>query len=166
MTVDRLIHTLQQLDDHHREMIDIANEKKQAIIKDDVNGLIQIMNQESRVLKKIELSEAGRIDACNQLLKDRGIKSQLNLTITELTRLVFDPEEKQKLQQAQLQLSTTLAEVKQINDLNQQLIQQSLSFLEFSLELFGGRQDQEVTYHHPADKFGGVQRPGLFDTRG
>jgi flagellar biosynthesis/type III secretory pathway chaperone len=166
MTVDRLIHTLQQLDDHHREMIDIANEKKQAIIKDDVNGIIQIMNQESRILKKIEISEAERIVACNQLLKDRGIKSQLNLTITELTRLVFDPEEKQKLQQAQLQLSTTLAEVKQINDLNQQLIQQSLNFLEFSLELFGGRQDQEVTYHHPADKFGGVQRPGLFDTRG
>lgn len=166
MTVERLIQALHKLDDHHQEMVTIATEKKQAIIKDDVNGLIQIMNQESRVLKKIELSEADRVEACNQLLRDRGIKSQLNLTVTELIRLVFDPEDKQKLQQAQRRLSDTLAEVKQLNDLNQQLIQQSLTFLEFSLELFGGRQDQEVTYHHPSDRSAGTQRSGLFDTRG
>ncbi|WP_018749986.1 flagellar export chaperone FlgN [Paenibacillus sanguinis] len=165
MTIQPLVHALHLLDEYHREMIDVASQKKQAIIENDVEQLVQIMNQESRILKRIEQAEAQRIELCRQFLKAKGIKSELNLTITELIRLVFDPEEKSQIQQVQNQLSASLAEIKELNQLNQQLIQQSLHFLEFSMELYGGRQDQEATYHHPSDKSAGVQRSGLFDTR-
>lgn len=165
MTIQPLVHALQVLNELHLEMIEVAVQKKQAIIEGNVEQLVQIMNQESRMLKRIELAEGKRIELCNEFLKSKGIKTALNLTITELIRLVFDPEEKSKLQQAQQQLSSSLTEIKELNHLNQQLIQQSLSFLEFSMELYGGRQDQEATYQHPSDKSAGVQRSGLFDTR-
>ena len=45
-------------------------------------------------------------------LQSRGIKSQLELTVTELARLVFDPEEKRKLLDVQSRLSRTLQELK------------------------------------------------------
>ncbi|MGG6313269.1 flagellar protein FlgN [Paenibacillus macerans] len=165
MAIEQLIDSLNQLDDAHQEMLKWGQDKKEAVMRNDVNALIQIMNQESRILKQIALQEERRIAACQSFLQEKGIKSALQLTITELTRLVFDPEEKAALLRAQAKLSQTLGDLKQVNDLNQKLMEQSLTFIDYSLELLGGGSGQDATYQHPADKSGGGQRTGLFDAR-
>jgi glycine betaine/choline ABC-type transport system substrate-binding protein len=139
--------------------------KKEAIIKDDINSLIQIMNQESRMMKRIAALEEERIAACQAFLREKGIKSSLNLNITELSRLVFDPEEKQSLLQTQASLSKTLNELKLINDLNQKLIEQSLNFINYSVDLLGASPMQEITYAPPTHKPTGSKASGFFDTR-
>lgn len=165
MATQQLIDSLLLLDEYHRDMLVIGETKKTAIINNDVEKLIEVMNQESKVMKQIEKAEGERISACQAFLQEKGIKSQLNLTITELIRLVFDPEEKKHLQQAQSRLSATLDQLKELNDLNQKLLEQSLNFIDYSLDLLGGRSDDEITYQHPGGKTGGIHRPGWFDTR-
>ncbi|MUG23688.1 flagellar protein FlgN [Paenibacillus macerans] len=164
MAIQQLIDVLASLDDLHRNMLEVGEVKKSALVRNDIEKLIQVMNQESKILKQIEQREAERIEACQAILLEKGIKSRLNLTVTELTRLVFDTEEKQKLQQVQSSLSQTLEQLKRLNELNQKLIEQSLTFIDYSLGLFGG-ETQEATYQHPSDKSVGAQRSGLFDTR-
>lgn len=95
-----------------------------------------------------------------------GIRSNLNLNLTELSRLVFDPEDKLRLLQIQQKLSDTVRRLKKANELNQKLIEQSLTFIDYSLDLLVGRPNQDFTYHHPSDKGNSAARPGLFDTRG
>ncbi|MNY67586.1 hypothetical protein D3C86_2052050 [compost metagenome] len=56
--------------------------------------------------------------------------------------------------------------LKKANELNQKLIEQSLTFIDYSLDLLVGRPNQEFTYHHPADKGYTSNRSGLFDARG
>lgn len=165
MSIQQVIHSLDSLYEVHQEMLGISKTKQGAIVNNDVEKLIEVMNQESRCVKQIEQLEANRVKACQDFLIEKGIKSQLQLTVTELTRIAFDPSDKKALQDVQSRLSQTLNELKTLNELNQKLIEQSLGFIDYSLGLLGGRDDQEVTYQHPAGKSGGVKKPGLFDTR-
>lgn len=165
MSVHTLIDLLEQLDTVHLHMLDLAAEKKKVIIANEVESLIKIMNQEAKLVKQIEILEQKRAASAQQYLRERGIKSELNLNLTELSRLVFDVEEKKRLLAIQEKLSETLQKLKRANELNQKLIEQSLSFIDLSLDILVGRPNQDVTYHHPADRSGNVTRSGLFDSR-
>ncbi|MCP3794850.1 flagellar protein FlgN [Paenibacillus sp. CH40] len=165
MPLDRLIDVLEQLDQKHLILLELAKSKKKIVMENDMDSLVQHLNQESRLLKQVEQLEEARMEVSYELLRERGIKSQLNLTITELARLVFDPEDKNKLLSVQSRLSHTLSELKEINAINQKLIEQSLVFIDYSLDLLVGRPNQEMTYMHPDQKSNQLARPGLFDTK-
>ncbi|KZE70232.1 flagellar biosynthesis protein FlgN [Paenibacillus jamilae] len=165
MPLERLIDVLEQLDQKHLILLELAKSKKKIVMENDMDSLVQHLNQESRLLKQVEQLEEARMEVSYELLRERGIKSQLNLTITELARLVFDPEDKNKLLSVQSRLSHTLSELKEINEINQKLIEQSLVFIDYSLDLLVGRPNQEMTYMHPDQKSNQHARPGLFDTK-
>ncbi|WP_054957458.1 flagellar protein FlgN [Paenibacillus dakarensis] len=166
MTVQTLIDILQRLELVYNDMLALAEDKRQAIMSNDVDAVVQLLNRESKGMKSIEQLERERVEAAYAFLQSRGVKSQLELTLTELARLVFDPEEKAGLLEVQSRLSRTLQELKVKNDLNQQLLVQSLDFIDFSLDMLTGKSSQdEATYHHPSDRGGSTGRPGLFDTR-
>lgn len=166
MSIEAIISTLEHLEAVHQKMLEIAESKKKAIIKNDVESLIQLMNQETKVVKQIELLESQRIEAVHRFLQDKGIKSRLNLNVSELSRLVFDIEEKNRLQSIQSRLSDTLSSLKQANELNQKLIQQALEFIDYSLDVLVEKPYQEATYQNPlTDRNGGKLQSGYFDSR-
>ncbi|KKO54963.1 flagellar protein FlgN [Paenibacillus sp. DMB20] len=166
MGVQVLIDSLERLEAVYTEMLALADFKKQAIMDNDVDEIIKLLNRESKGMKTIEQLERKRADAAYAFLQGHGVKSQLELTVTELSRLVFDPEEKKRLLDVQSRLSSILQQLKQKNDLNQHLIQQSLEFIDFSLDMLTGKSlQEEAIYHHPSDRGGSTGRPGLFDTR-
>lgn len=165
MALTILIDLLERLDEVHLQMLDLAAHKKQAIMENKVEGLIQILNKESKHMKAIEQLDREREQAVYAFLQQAGIRSNLKLNLTELSRLVFDLDDKQKLLHIQNKFAVTLQALKEANSLNQQLIQQSLSYIDFSIESMSYYSETEATYHHPAERPGGVQRSGLFDTR-
>ncbi|WP_410512612.1 flagellar protein FlgN [Paenibacillus sp. BR2-3] len=166
MALTTLIELLERLDEVHHQMLELAVSKKQAIMDNKVEGLIDILNRESKLMKLTGQLEEQRAQAAYAFLQGVGIRSNLNLNLTELSRLVFDPEDKSRLLQIQRKLSGTLQSLKDANELNQKLIEQSLTFIDYSLDLLVGRPNQDITYHHPSDKGGSMSRPGLFDARG
>lgn len=166
MAIESIIGVLEQLEAAHAEMLELGERKKEAVVANKVDILISLINQESKLLKRIELIEQQRILAVHQFLEGRGIKSKLNLTISELTRLVFDTAEKKRLLQAQTSLTDVLEKVKYLNESNQQLIKQSLSYIDFFIETMSFHAESEATYQNPLEKSYGIARSGLFDTRG
>ncbi|OAX46329.1 flagellar protein FlgN [Paenibacillus sp. AD87] len=166
MAIESIIDVLEQLEAAHVEMLELGERKKEAVVANKVDILISLINQESKLLKRIELIEQQRILAVHQFLEERGIKSKLNLTISELTRLVFDTAEKKRLLQAQTSLTDVLEKVKYLNESNQQLIKQSLSYIDFFIETMSFHAESEATYQNPLEKSYGIARSGLFDTRG
>ena len=163
--LDRLIAVLEQMEQSHRDMLALSQVKREVIVKNDVDQLIAIMNKESKFMKQQEPLDTQRLHAVHELLQERGIKSMLNLNITEISKLIFDPADKQRLFEVQKRLAGTLQELKEINQLNQKLIEQSLMFIDLSMDMFASRPEQDATYQHPADKQGNPGRMGLFDTR-
>lgn len=165
MAIQQLIDSLNALNEAHQAMLTSGESKRTAIVENDIETLIGIMNQESKIIKQISALEERRLAACQTFLQEKGIKSVLNLNLTELTRLVFDPEEKAALKQVQSALSWTLQELKRLNDLNQKLIEQSLSYVNYSIDVIGVSPEQETTYKPPTDKPSGYKGPGFFDAR-
>ncbi|KAA8997988.1 flagellar protein FlgN [Paenibacillus spiritus] len=166
MSVTSLIELLERLDDSHRQMLDLAASKKQAIMTNNIDQLTEILTKESRLMKLSGQLEKEREQAAYTFLQSVGIRSNLQLNLTELSRLVFDPDDKARLLHIQGQLADTLSRLKKANELNQRLIEQSLDFIDYSLDLLVGRPSQEVTYQHPASGPVALKRPGLFDARG
>ncbi|WP_139295326.1 flagellar protein FlgN [Paenibacillus sp. NAIST15-1] len=164
VSVQRIIGSLTLLNDLHKQLLDIAEEKKQVIIKNDVEGLSQLMTKESRLLKQVAEADEERLQATQEFIQEKGIRSQLNLTVTEIARLVFQAEERVELLNIQRDLSDTLHKLKESNVIIQELLQQSLSFVEYSLNLYMSRPEDEVVYQHPAQASSSTPR-SMFDTR-
>ncbi|MDT3428015.1 flagellar biosynthesis/type III secretory pathway chaperone [Paenibacillus forsythiae] len=166
MSLTTLIQLLERLDETHLQMLDLAAAKKQAIMDNKVEVLIEILNRESKLVKLVGQLEEQRTQAAYAFLQGVGIRSNLNLNLTELSRLVFDPEDKARLLHIQGQLADTLDRLKKANELNQRLIEQSLAFIDYSLDLLVGTPNQDITYQHPANRDHAAKGPGFFDARG
>lgn len=165
MSVQLIIDSLSQMDQQQSALLEMMLQKKQAILDRDFDELVRILSRESKLLKSIEELEQQLLTVAQTFLQSKGIKSKLNLTITEISRLVFDPEEKRMLTELKEKLESRLAEVKRVNALNQDLIKQNLSFIDFSLNLLTGFEDDDATYSPPTgqDKKSAPRR--MFDTR-
>ncbi|AOZ93234.1 flagellar protein FlgN [Paenibacillus crassostreae] len=165
MAIERIINVLKELDLEHQKLIESGEHKKKAIIANEIDRIISLVNQESKIVKQIEVLEEERSTSINLFLKEKGIKSNLKLNLKELSRLVFEPEDKSRLHKVHLHLNETLNKLKELNDINQQLIQQAISYIDFSIETLKVYPEQEAFYQHPSDKNHGLSSPGVFDSR-
>ncbi|MFU1796314.1 flagellar protein FlgN [Paenibacillus azoreducens] len=165
MSIQALIDTLDRLNDLHVELLQVAEMKKQAVIHNRYEDITAALTKESRLLKSVKELEEQCYQEGQAFIAGKGIKSKLRLTISEISRLVFEPEEKARLIEVQRELTSNLEELKRVNSHIQDLIQQSLSYIDFSLNLMVGAMDDEATYSHPEQHSRGIQRSGLFDTR-
>lgn len=165
MSLNQLMDALDKLNVTHRQMLQTAEVKKEAIMKNDTDTLIKLLNQESMILKQIQSQEVYRNEAIGSFLLERGIKSKLNLNISEISRLVFDVEDKRRLQEVQNELGNTLSELKEVNDLNQRLVEQSLAFIDYSLDVLVDKPTQAPIYQHPDHRQNAMGQFGLFDSR-
>lgn len=165
MSVQQVADVLRRMDELYRTLIELGVEKQKTVMANDVTALTQIMTKETRMLKQAVEMEGMREESVSRFLKEKGIRSQLNLTITEMTRLVFDTEEKQMLLDVQGQLSTTLKELKRLNAINKELIEQSLTFIDYSLNLLTSLPEDEMMYSDPTKQQSTQKSRSYFDTR-
>ena len=165
MEVQKLIDGLTQMDELHVKLLEIMEQKKQSILNRNYEELVGTLSRESKLVKVIEESEKELLVAAQGFLQSKGIKSRLELTISEILRLVFDPEEKRALDEARVRLGKRLVELKHANALNQDLITQSLSFIDFSLNLMIGGEDDGATYSPPQGQDRKPATRSMFDTR-
>ncbi|NDI36521.1 flagellar protein FlgN [Chengkuizengella sediminis] len=165
MSVYDIVQHLETLDQIHFKLIELGKQKKQIIIDNHIEELTKIMNQESMLLKQITEVDSKRVKVVENIVKQKGMQPNPNLTITELTRFIIDPEEKRALKAAQNKLLKTMDEMKNLNTLNQQLIEQSLSYINVTLETALGTADDNVTYQNPLTNQHG-SRKGIFDVKG
>lgn len=165
MSARSIIDYMKRQDELHRQLIEAGNDKKQAIIANDVERLAAVMNRENRLLKQVAETEALRQGAAEDFLREKGIRSQLQLTVTEMTRLVFNPEEKTELLDVQRQLMDRLTELKELNQINRELIEQSLAFIDYSLNLLVSRPEDDMLYQNPNQPSTAGKVRSMFDTR-
>ncbi|RCX19084.1 FlgN protein [Fontibacillus phaseoli] len=165
MEVQVLIDGLLKMDGLHANLLEMMEQKKQAILNRNYEELMSTLSLESKMVKAIEECEKELLGVAQEFLYSKGIKSQLELTISEILRLVFDPEEKRILDEARKKLGNRLIELKQVNELNQELITQSLSFIDFSLNLMIGGEDDGPIYSPPTSQDRKPTHRSIFDTR-
>ncbi|MGZ4107217.1 MAG: flagellar protein FlgN [Tumebacillaceae bacterium] len=118
----------------HQQLLELATRKKQVLIKGDMEALHLIVQEENQFVHRIERLEQERIGA-GRLLAVRFGVPVTELTASKVVTMAESPEEAQRIQELTDTLRAVVAELKQLNDLNTQLIQQSLQFVRTSIEV-------------------------------
>ncbi|MFD0696234.1 flagellar protein FlgN [Paenibacillus sp. GCM10027628] len=165
MSIQALIDVLYKLNDAHVVLLELGERKKQAIIQNKVDILNQIVNKENKYLVLVTELEQMRLQETGSYLIARGYHPNPQITVSQLVKLIFKAEDKMSLQDAQENLSKTLLKLRELNTLNKQLIEDSLNYIDFSLDLFLGRFDDEPIYSKPTEAQQSITKLNIFDAR-
>jgi len=164
MSLTDIMQTLEQQTGLYEQLLNTAKEKTPVLIHNEVEQLNGLVQRERKLIAEAEKLEQARILHTHRYFSSLGYISRMN-TLRELIRAVNQPEEKQQLLNKQQELQAVLGELKRNNDLNQQLIQQSLAFINYSIDLVVDDPTEDLVYQHPQKGQAGNSRNGIFDTR-
>lgn len=164
MSIEALVTILENLNEAHLTLLDIARQKGPILVKNQVEELNQLVNKENKIMRQVVQMDEQRIEAINKYLFSRGYHPNPKITISDLAKVMFKHEEKRMLLDAQERLVQTITELKKEHALNMKLIEQSLAFINYSLDVVLGPEESPI-YEHPAHQTYGNKRNGMFDTR-
>lgn len=133
--IDELVSTMSQENDIYRELIPIAEEKTRVIIKNDLDALQKITEQEQLTIEKINALEKKREEVVINIgtVLSRDPKE---LNMKALIKIMGkQPAEQKELSRIHDELDVNLRRLVTINDRNKELINQSLEMIEFNMNL-------------------------------
>lgn len=165
MSFDALMQTMTSLNEVHDTLLELAEQKKDVLIHNQVEQLTQIVTRENKLLKQIGELDKARIEAIGAFMMEKGYKPSPRVTVSDLTKIIFNVEDKKALMDKQRELKSTIQRLREQNRLNQQLIEHSLAFINYSLDLIVGPPEDEVIYQNPQQSPNGLKRSSMFDSR-
>jgi flagellar biosynthesis/type III secretory pathway chaperone len=165
MSVQGLIDTMDKLNQVHLALLELSEQKTAVLVQNEVDKLNQIVNKETNLIKQISQLDLQRIQDIRDFLIQKDYKPNPNITVADLIKLVVKAEDKKSLMDAQKVLLETIDKLKDLNQLNHKLIEHSLAFIDYSMDLLLGPPENEVVYQNPTHQQQGIKRNGMFDSR-
>jgi flagellar biosynthesis/type III secretory pathway chaperone len=155
--MSNLTEILQELLALHSTLLETTKKKQQILISAEINPLLSILAEESKLIKKIKEADQKRLT----ILGEEAYKSSLS----ELIANQPDGEEKEEWIQIHKQLQRLFEEIGQVNEANQQLLEQSLAFTQYMIEQMLPVSDGTGVYNATAGTKEMKNDTRLFDTK-
>ncbi|WP_018922004.1 flagellar protein FlgN [Salsuginibacillus kocurii] len=152
MAVKQLFQTLADLIKQHQHLNQLAKDKMQAIKTEDLDTLTQLTKQENQTMQALRRTESERLKAITSLVMER--KADLvpaEATLEDLKPLI-PAEHVEVLDTFQDKLVRELNALQQQNELNQQMLKDSLQFVHMSLDLIQPSPDDDINYSAPHER--------------
>jgi flagellar biosynthesis/type III secretory pathway chaperone len=142
LSVKLLIELLEKHVKLHKGLLELANQKTEALKKGDMEALSGIMKKEQKHIAAINQVERERIQVVEAMVSGEDERT--------LTTCISQTEgtERAILEKLRDDLTAVISELKNINLLNQQLTQQSLQFVNVMLDMLMP-QPPEMNYGAP-----------------
>jgi flagellar biosynthesis/type III secretory pathway chaperone len=157
--MNRLIEQLEKLYALHAEMLELAERKTEVLKKNDLDGLQHILRQEQKCASAMTVAEKEREKAARAFLKAKG---DARVAISDCIKAAGS--EGAPLKAIQDNMLVVIGKLRQQNELNRQLIQQTLQYVHLTLDLLKP-QPEASAYGRPA----GGQQPktgqSFFDSK-
>ena len=165
--IQELISILDEEQQIYEELLPIASEKTNVIIKNNLESLQSITTREQQALDRIATLEKKR----SEVIVNIGIilnKKPADIKLKDIVKVLDNsPEEQRELAQIHDNLKRTVQRLVNINTQNRSLIEQSLEMIEFNMNLI------QSTRMSPGNNYtkGAVSsqtaalQPGMFDAK-
>jgi len=134
MTIKPMIQVLSKLVDVHKSLLENARQKTEVVKEGSVEQLQMILIKERKYIQVLEQAEAERKKEVENWFLQQGLPLN-KTTITEILDLIPNNEEKKELENQAVALTEAITSLKQQEQLNQALIQQSMQFVQLSLDM-------------------------------
>ncbi len=141
--VDRLLMALEKDCEIYTEILRIGEEKKEVIIKGDIEKLDQITKREHALIASLMKLEEIRDQIVSEIMKQTGLKK---VDVIDDLVSVVDDGSKEKLALVKRKLGNLMSDVKDVNESNGTLLQQSLDLIEFNVNVMSTLGETETNY--------------------
>jgi flagellar biosynthesis/type III secretory pathway chaperone len=134
VSIEAINKSLEELTIIHEELLKVS-ERKTEIVKDgSIDKFQSILAEERKYVNKLEQAEKNRQIEVETWYKDRQLLEN-DMTITNILETITDEQEQEELAKQTTDLTNAIAKLKQQEHLNQALIQQSMQFVQLSLDM-------------------------------
>jgi flagellar biosynthesis/type III secretory pathway chaperone len=132
--INQLIDILGEQATRCEELLGLAKEKRDIIVKNEIEALQKITNLENMVISQNNRLEKQRVSLAADIAEVLGKRGQV-LDIAALIECMAGQPQQEPLREAGNRLRTVLHELKEANDFNHVLIQNALEYVDYSLNL-------------------------------
>ncbi|MGD9678485.1 MAG: flagellar protein FlgN [Vulcanibacillus sp.] len=166
MSLQLLVENLLMVYELQLEMKTLVKQKRDVLINGQTDELSSIMQQESIWLLQTKHLEEERIKIFDKLAEENNVLPA-DITITGLiNNSLTSTSEKVKLKEINDKLKSLLDEIKRENEINTQLIKQSLDFVSHSLNTITQESTQTMTYSRSSTTNPkNITNAGIFDKK-
>ena len=131
--IDELIGILEEEYESYQQLLPIAMEKTQVIVRNDINALQEITAKEQLMIDRINSMERRRNEVMINIKTVLGKKAE-SINLTSLIQLMDkQPKVQKALAEVRDNLKRAVQRLAEVNDRNKALIQQSLEMIEFNM---------------------------------
>ncbi|VEF46908.1 FlgN family protein [Bacillus freudenreichii] len=160
MSAETLINNLTKQYQLHEALLKNALKKTEVLKKGDVDSLQEIMREEQKLTTAITMMENERQTAAQSFIKKNGDDQ---ITMADCISAAV-PEAAETLRALQEQLVSVIDKLQEQNELNKQLIYQSLQFVNMNLDLLQPEKET-ATYGRPDTRKQTKQGKSFFDSK-
>lgn len=162
--IQQLIENLSEQAYYYEKLVEISYAKKKIIIKNDVPELQKLTSDENILVGKLQKSDKAREGIMNDVayvLNAGGEK----LTLTTLLERLKDQKEAEHLSEIKEKLSTITKELETINGQNKVLVDNSLEYISYSVNVLKGTLAGENAFYDSMGNEINHDSRGFFDAR-
>jgi len=156
--LDELITLLREQAEDFSDLAALASEKSEAIVKNDIEHLQKITNIENALVGKNQKADRRRIQLMNDVATVLNSNTD-TLTISHLIELLDGQPGRDELAEVGVSLREAADELKRLNEQNRILIENSLEYIDFSMNVMRSTQ-ATPSYFTPE----GEEMPGAAST--
>jgi flagellar biosynthesis/type III secretory pathway chaperone len=135
-----LIEIMNDQAQRYEELLGLSLEKKEAIVKNEIEELQKITNLEQRIVSQNNKLEKKRMALTADIAEVLGKGSQ-EITLGELITLMDGQDEQASLKAVGNRIRDVMHKLGEANDLNNALIQNALDYVEYSLNVIRSSTD-------------------------
>lgn len=163
ITLNLIRENIEKLLHEHEQLLEISHQKTDLIKNSEMEALVKVLLEEKKVMQIIMQLEDEREKLVSLLFRTLHIDGSIDKTVTNLLSYLEDDAEKEQLAQLITPLIETITALKANEDLNSQLLEQSMQFIQLSLSMMDPTT-QKVSYGEKSQQTQQIDR-SVFDSK-
>ncbi|HPG31338.1 MAG TPA: flagellar protein FlgN [bacterium] len=150
---------------YYNSLMNYSKEKNKNLIDKNLDEISIITQKEEKLVSKIKEVEVQRINLLKQIAEENKIDFN-ELNMSKISELSADKKTKKKIIELKESLSDTLENLRKINDMNTELIKQSLDIINQTIKIMGTTAANPQVYNkNKKDHVSKNQQSFLFDKK-
>lgn len=141
----KLEEILLQLVELHEELLTFGREKAEVVKNKDINRFEKITLEEQALVRKIEQAETERLKLFRELFP-KETADGATVSLERCIQMIQDSNQKKAIESAGVRLVAVIEELIRCNELNRQLVRDSLNYVNFTLDLVRPPKVQSNNY--------------------
>src|SRR5690625_399361 len=135
ISIQPIIIIMNDLTDAHKQLLNLCEQKLSNIKNNNMEELSKVLNIERKYIQKIDQLETKRQKVIEEFISRHNIPV-VEKTASQLLQHLKNSNERVILEKQIVKLIEVIVQLRAIEQLNEELLQQSMEFVQTSLDLF------------------------------